>query len=226
MKSDARKDGADMKRTIFGALIGAVMLAFAAPAGAATVSGSGVNNSAGSISLGDPALDFSVTDPVTQGIDNGAFDNGKRYYDYIFSFTLDAAADVIASSTATAGTNVLESHMALFSGSPAGTELNVGHNPDPLTGLADSSGLLAETSHGPANSVLNSLTAANLSAGTYFLRMFGVIAGNSEINSRLVALNGSVAATPIPAALPLFASALGLFGYLGWRRKAAGSAMA
>ena len=209
-----------MKRKILGALIASVMLAFAAPAGAATVSGSGVVNSAGAVSLGDPALNFSVTDPATQGIDNGNFDNGKRYYDYIFSFTLNAAADVIASSTATAGTNVLESHMALFSGSPAGTDLNVGHNPDPLTSLADTSGLLAQASHGPANSVLNALTAANLAAGTYFLRMFGVIAGNSEINSHLVALNGSVAATPIPAALPLFATALGLFGTLGWRRKA------
>jgi hypothetical protein len=210
-----------MKRKILGALIAGVMLALAAPAGAATVTGSSVVNSAGSVGIGDPALNFSVTDPATQGIDNGDFDNGKRYYDYIFSFTLNGAADVTASSAATAGTNVLESHMALFSGSPANTDLNVGHNPDPLTTLVDTSGLLAETSHGPANSVLNSLTAANLAAGTYFLRMFGVIAGNSEINSRLVALSGSVAATPIPAALPLFATALGLFGYLGWRRKVA-----
>ena len=113
--------------------------------------------------------------------------------------------------------------MALFSSSPAATDLNVGHNPGDLTSLTDTGALLAQTSS-MGNSVLNSLTAANLAAGTYFLRMFGVIAGNSEINSRLVALNGSVAATPIPAALPLFATALGLFGYLGWRRKAAPTA--
>lgn len=34
----------------------------------------------------------------------------------------------------------------------------------------------------------------------------------------------AIAATPIPAALPLFASALGLFGFLGWRRKATAAA--
>jgi hypothetical protein len=215
-----------MKRKILGALVAGAMLAFAAPAGAATVVGSSLVNSAGAVSLGDPALAFSVTDPAAQGIDNGAFDSGKRYYDYIFSFTLNDEADVTIGSTATAGTNVLESHMALFSGSPAGTGLDVGHNPGPLTSLVDTAGLLAATSHGPANSVLNSLTAANLAAGTYFLRMFGVIAGNSDINSRLVALNGTVAATPIPAALPLFATALGLVGFMGWRRKAATPAAA
>jgi hypothetical protein len=213
-----------MKRKHLGALIAGVMLAFAAPAGAATVSGSNLVNSAGSVGIGDPALNFSVTDPVTQGIDNGAFDNGKRYYDYIFSFTLNSAGDLAVSSTATAGTNDLESHMALFNSSPANTALDVGHNPGALTSLIAAGGLLAQTSS-TGNSVLNSLTAANLAAGTYFLRMFGVIAGNSEINSRLIALNGTVAATPIPAALPLFATALGLLGYMGWRRKAAPAAM-
>jgi hypothetical protein len=161
-----------------------------------------------------------------QGINGADFDNGKRYYDYLFSFTLNSTLDVTASATATAGTNVLESHVALFDSSPAGTSLNVGHNPDPLTTLTDTTGLLTETSHGPANSFLNTLTAANLAAGTYFLRVFGVIAGNSDINSHLVELSGNVAATPIPAALPLFATALGLFGFVGWRRKAAGSATA
>jgi hypothetical protein len=215
-----------MKRKIFVALIGAAMLSLAAPASAATVTGTGIVNDAGTATIGDPPLGFGATDLTNgaQGVNGADFDNGKRYYDYIFSFTLDSAADVNATSTATAGTNVLESHMALFSSSPASTDLNVGHNPDPLTSLADTSGLLTATSHGPANSYLNTLTAANLAAGTYFLRIFGVIAGNSDINSHLVALNGTVAATPIPAALPLFATALGLFGYFGWRRKTSAAA--
>ena len=205
-----------MKRTLLGTFVGVAIIALATSAGAATVNGTSVVNSAG-----NPPLTFSATD-LTNGVEgvNGAdFDNGKRYYDYIYSFTLGSAADVSAGATATAGTNVLESHLALYSNSPANTDLDVGHNPGPLTSLTDTSSLLTETSHGPANSFLNTLTAANLAAGTYFLRMFGVIAGNSDINSHLTALNGSVTATPIPAALPLFASALGLFGYLGWRRK-------
>jgi hypothetical protein len=205
-----------MKLNFLGTLVGVAMLALAAPAGAATVGGTSVINSAG-----NPPLTFSATDLTNgvQGINGAQFDNGKRYYDYVYSFTLGAAADVSAGATATAGTNVLESHLALYRSSPASTGLGVGHKPGPLTSLADTSGLLTETSHGPANSFLNTLTAANLAAGTYFLRIFGVIAGNSDNNSHLTALNGTVAATPIPAALPLFATTLGLFGYLGWRRK-------
>jgi hypothetical protein len=38
--------------------------------------------------------------------------------------------------------------------------------------------------------------------------------------------NGSVAATPLPAALPLFATGLGALGLLGWRRKRKGAAIA
>ena len=211
-----------MKLKLLGTLLGVAILALAAPVSAATVTGTSVVNSAG-----NPPLSFSATDLSNgvQGINGADFDNGKRYYDYIYSFTLGSAADVSAGATATAGTNVLESHLALFSSSPASTDLDVGHNPGPLTSLTDTSGLLATISSS-GNGVLNTLTAANLAAGTYFLRIFGVIAGNSDPNSHLIALNGTVAATPSPAALPLFATALGLFGYLGWRRKAAGSAAA
>ena len=45
-----------MKLTVLGALMGAVLLAFAAPAGAATVTGTSIINSGGSIAAGDPAL--------------------------------------------------------------------------------------------------------------------------------------------------------------------------
>jgi hypothetical protein len=215
-----------MNVKLLGTLLGVAMLAIAAPAGAATVTGTSIVNDAGTVTIGDPPLGFSATDLANgaQGVNGASFDHGKRYYDYVFSFTLSTAADVVAGATATAGTNVLESQFALFSGAPTGTDLDVGHNPGPLTSLIDTSGLLASASSGPGNGVLNTLTVANLAAGTYFLRIFGVIAGNSDINSHLVALNGTVAATPIPAALPLFATALGLFGCLGWRRKAGSAA--
>jgi hypothetical protein len=220
-----------MKRTFLGALIGAVLLAVAAPAGAATVTGTSIINAGGSVSAGDPALNFAVTnfgnsadgDIGAQGINGADFDNGKRYYDYIFSFTLNTAADITTSAAATAGTHVAEGHAALFNTTPSGTALNVGHNPGPLTGLISTTGLLDEASNS-GNGALNTLSVANLAAGTYYLRLFGVINGNSDINSLLTGLSGTfvaVAATPIPAALPLFGTALGLFGVLGWRRKAA-----
>ena len=34
-----------------------------------------------------------------------------------------------------------------------------------------------------------------------------------------VTINGAAMATPLPAALPLFATGLGVLGLLGWRRK-------
>jgi hypothetical protein len=68
------------------------------------------------------------------------------------------------------------------------------------------------------------LNTLNLASGNYFLHLFGVIAGNSSKNSVLTTLSGSftataVAATPVPATLSLFASALGGLAFAGFRRK-------
>jgi hypothetical protein len=215
-----------MKPTFLSALVGAALLALAAPAGAATVTGTSIINSAGSVTAGDPARNFGVTDFVNghQGIDGVFFDNGKHYFDYIFSFSLTGPADVSVSATADSSTNILDYHAALFSSSPASTDLFVGHNPGPLIDLTSTTDLRASGSTSGNNST-NTLNALNLASGTYYLRLFGVTAGVSA-NSILTALGGSftavaVAATPIPAALPLFASALGLIGFMGWRRKAA-----
>jgi hypothetical protein len=87
------------------------------------------------------------------------------------------------------------------------------------------------------------LTGLNLAAGNYHLSIFGdtggyvewwfssviddgsysVIQGHSLGQGRDLAfrINGTydVAQTPIPAALPLFGSGLGLMGLMGWWRK-------
>jgi hypothetical protein len=214
-----------MTLRLLGALVGAVLLAAVAPAGAATVTGTTVTASGGSVAAGDPALSFGVTDFTNgaDGINGASFTSGKRYFDYVFSFSLTGPADVSLSADAAAGTNVLDYHAALFSSSPAGTDLLVGSNPGPLVDLTDTTGLLTA---GNTNGSTNTLNVLNLASGNYYLRLFGVIAGNSNINSLLTGLSGSftavaVATTPIPAAFPLFASALGLIGFMGWRRKAA-----
>ena len=55
------------------------------------------------------------------------------------------------------------------------------------------------------------VTTANISYSTFFCQACGnySVTGNS----------GDIAATPLPATLPLFASGLGALGLLGWRRK-------
>jgi hypothetical protein len=117
----------------------------------------------------------------------------------------------------TAGTNVLDFHAALFSSSPAGSDLLVGSSPNKFIFLTDTTGLVSEdeTSGGTTN-----LTSLIIGPGTYYLRLFGTIAGVSD-NSVLTSLNGTITATPIPAGLPLFVTALGALGFMARRRRAA-----
>jgi hypothetical protein len=81
---------------------------------------------------------------------------------------------------------------------------------------------------GPSGTFLQSLsisgtdpvtTVLNLIGTQFTLKMASWDFGVTNVNFDQVA----VAATPIPAALPLFASALGGLGLLGWRRKQAGA---
>jgi hypothetical protein len=58
---------------------------------------------------------------------------------------------------------------------------------------------------------------ADVNAGTIFSRRFSAGGGNSNIG--LVTGFNDVVATPLPAALPLFATGLGLVGLLAGRRK-------
>jgi hypothetical protein len=58
---------------------------------------------------------------------------------------------------------------------------------------------------------------ADVNAGTIFSRRFSAGGGNSNLG--LVTGFNDVVATPLPAALPLFATGLGLVGLLAARRK-------
>ncbi|HVT51339.1 MAG TPA: hypothetical protein VHE77_07220 [Dongiaceae bacterium] len=205
-----------MKLKFFGALVGAAMLALAAPAGAATVSGTNIVNALGTITPKAPATGFSPSD-LTNGVDgiNGAdYTNGKHYFDYVFSFSLPVDANVKITGDQTAGTNVLDFHAALFSSSPVGTDLLVGSSPNKFISLTDTTNLLSEDETSGGTTYLTSL---NIGPGTYYLRLFGTIAGSSA-NSVLTSLHGTVAATPVPASLLLLMTSLGAMGFMVWRR--------
>jgi hypothetical protein len=58
-------------------------------------------------------------------------------------------------------------------------------------------------------------TAPNFAPGTYLM----TFDNNNNRNYSATLTVAAVAATPIPAALPLFVSALGGLGFVGWRRR-------
>ncbi|MFI5071840.1 MAG: hypothetical protein ACHP8A_13215 [Terriglobales bacterium] len=61
----------------------------------------------------------------------------------------------------------------------------------------------------------------NLSAYTYYYFTYdgAHVQSQQGDNVLLASFAGEISTTPLPAALPLFASALGALGLLGWRRK-------
>ena len=209
-----------MKLKLFGAFIGAAMLALAAPAGAATVTGTSIVNDLGTVSGSTNFQPASLANGVN-GINGNDNTSGQQYFDYIFKFTLGGASNVSITTNPTVGTNLKDYHSALFNTSPAGTALVPGSN-----GLT-----IALNSFTGLQSLSGTTLTKFLSAGTYYLRLFGVAAGNSAKNSVLTSLTGNinatVAATPIPPALLLFGTALGGLGFMARRRKAStGSAAA
>ncbi len=218
-----------MKAKLFGALLSVTLLA-AAPAGAATLAGTSDDNFVGSIGVGDAALSFDASG--ANGIGAGMYDATKIYYDYVFSFSLTGPAKVsIQASGSGAGGSFTDFHAVLYNQSPLGSDLNsfVGdthagfpdnQNYDGID-ITDGSGFVtgSSTSLGGDNV---GFSLASLGTNTYYLRLFGVL----QDGATLAALGGSfavsaVVVTPVPAALPLFLSAIGGLGFLAHRRRKA-----
>lgn len=59
---------------------------------------------------------------------------------------------------------------------------------------------------------------ADVNAGSIFSRRFSAGGGNSNVGL-VTGFNDPLAPVPLPAALPLFASGLGLISFAAWRRK-------
>jgi hypothetical protein len=128
--------------------------------------------------------------------------NGGNIVDYDLTLTNGAFSAVldISDGTISNGTSLTATATGLFFnfGSNTGSYFVFGGNPG--LGFEDASGSLS--GHPSTISLnLNAVGDPNSPIWTAF-------SGNVEI-----------ATTPIPAALPLFATALGALGLLGWRRK-------
>jgi hypothetical protein len=199
-----------MKLKLFGALVGAALLGMVGSANAVTVNGTNTLNNLGAIGSGATPINIAAA----SGNSGASFTGGQHYFDYLVGFTLSSASDVTITSSPVVGTNLKDYGTAIFTSSA-----NAGLFASANNGL----NILLTNALTPSATGGTTLTTTNLAAGSYFLRLFGVIAGQGN-NSFLTSLTGSinvtpVASTPIPAGLLLFTTALGGLGFAAWRRK-------
>jgi len=232
-----------MQRITFGAALAAPLLAglmalagWANTAAATTLTGSGTANILGNLNVGG-SLTVDTDAVGTVGIANGTYTGARTYFDYIFTFDLFGAAQIDGSIFSTGGNNFDEFHIVLSDVDPTNTVLYFDHDPDmykhfdnamppneiPNDNLIDIGATTPFISAGSSNGNGVGLHLDSLAAGTYYLRLFGVSRDGSvgAFAGDLTASAVAVAATPIPAALPLFLSALGVLGFATRRRKAA-----
>jgi hypothetical protein len=220
--------GDHMKYLVIGAI--AIGAAFATTASYATP-----------VPLSSYPIEQSVNDLTHVGFGSLAVDtnastgtNDSGHYDYIYKFTLDQSGYLAFNPSSS---NAGEAHTILYDQDPTGlTTEDLYHDGDPREITPANAIDIGIDSVRSLSSGASFDTAGFgnpggiITAGTYYLRLFGTPAPVSSALLSAISLpttiTGSltlsaVATTPIPAALPLFASALGGLGFLGWRRKKA-----
>jgi hypothetical protein len=191
----------------------------------------------------------SVSAPPATG-SSGATSSGN-YFDYLFEFSLSQDSYITATVGPVGGSAFSEMHMQFYDGTaPSGPDNSLftgadiaafdPTNPNLIDTGPDAdwstSGSVGQGSGGaPA---LPSGAAAVLEptgfdqatqtpyhllslSGTYFLRVFGILDPSATEFALSANISTTVAATPIPAALPLFLTALGGLGFAARRRKTA-----
>jgi len=165
-------------------------------------------NGAGTTYLNLPVSDTygnSFSHPAPSGIGSTGF----GFYDD-FLFTIPAAtADAITSTIDFAnvlGITNLQTRLYNFNGNP-----NLPVLGSPVGGAIDAWSNTFNLAPG-TNQIVNVLPMTLLGAGTYVLEVRGNVSGT---NGGSYSGNLNLVPTPLPAALPLLLSALGL---LGWNR--------
>jgi hypothetical protein len=191
----------------------------------------------------------SVAAPPASG-STGATSSGS-YFDYLFEFSISQDSYVTATVGPTGGSAFSELHMQFYDAAPSGPDnsLFTGADLDALyTDPANPNPNLIDTgpdadwstSGSVGGGVFPSGATAVLEptgfdqatqtpyhlvslAGSYWLRVFGILDPSvSEFAlGATISTTAAVATTPIPAALPLFLSALGFLGFAARKRKAA-----
>jgi len=181
----------------------------------------------------------SILAPPALG-NNGSSSSGD-YFDYLFEFSISQDSYVTATVGPIGGSVFSEMHMQFYDNTApsgpdnslfTGTDLDALYtdpaNPNPnlidtgpdadwstsgSVGLMPSGAAAVLEPTGPGPSHLLSLS------GTYFLRVFGILDPSATEFNLAANISATVATTPIPAALPLFASGLGILGWVARRRR-------
>jgi hypothetical protein len=164
------------------------------------------------------AIEPAAATPITYDITFGASDffPGK-YPDFVlgrFSVTLEPGVRSEGAATLDFSQLPLDSPLAYFYGAEK-KELVVGGAAGGATGLSGNDFALHIEDFDP-NALLSSppsFFALEASSGGTTYNSF-----HGSVHVALAAAT-QVATTPIPAALPLFASAIGGLGFVGWRRR-------
>ena len=196
-----------------GAVAAVFALALPGSAAATEYGFTGVVQNLGNLS-NPGTLDFG--DSGATGVNDGT------HFDYIYSFTLANPAKIDANVMADGG-NFDELHAVLYNADPSGQGLFTNGDPGIVGGGTNTNlidiGSFANFLTGGSGGNGAGVSLASLAAGSYYLRIFGVETGAvSHFLGQIVA-SSVTATTPIPAALPLFLSAIGALGFAARRRR-------
>ena len=100
-------------------------------------------------------------------------------------------------------------------------------------GRPDAAIIVTNTYFGDTLATLDSIAYGSTTFGLLTVHSSGVEIGDWNNNGQTIPAQADIqsitintATTPLPAALPLFASGLGALGLLGWRRKRKAAALA
>ena len=208
----------------------------------------------GSVTVSEPALATGSTtvvypstppDPVNPPV-------SASYFDYLYKFTIQQDSYLSLEFGPTGGSNLSELHVMFYhdvAPVPGDDDLFTGStltdqytNPmHPNTNLIDIGNNATFDSATSTNNVssggtltlapayYDSVNMTNVPlvslAGEYWLRVFGTL-DPSQTSVALAGKITAVAATPVPAALPLFLTAIGGLGFLARRRQKAAAVAA
>jgi len=163
-----------------------------------------------------PDVTFSVSTPFNFSGDTVS----------VSTWLASSGAFNIVENTAGTLASQMDPHLIEFTGTVSvtnGQQFTVTHD-DGLTLIIG--GVDLGFSTGPTSPITNTATYTGASGNQPFTLVYGECCGGPAVLQVDLPFQSVQTTTPLPAALPLFASGLGALGLFGWRRKRKTAALA